>query len=184
MFLQYYTKSVIMFYINENFFCLSRNDSNRLKTDLFANKNSISRIEKWYSGNVYVNGHAFYNIHMIGLLLLRHFPVSIYIWYVIHVCDRTDSWRTLNTYMTMCMILKTNRREMLKTILPQMMWQMMQINMWTRRKPWYIPRWMNIKRKTSEELLTEFINWYSEYVYVIRTVLWFLRHLEPILLYS
>ena len=123
MFLQYYTKSLIMFYINENFICLYRNDSNRvtwnLKTDVFTNKNSISRIEKWYSGNVYVNGHASYNIHMIGFLLLRHFPVSIYIWYVIHVCDRTDSWRTLN--MTMCLILKTNRREMLKTIPRQMM---------------------------------------------------------------
>ena len=106
-----------MFYINENFICLYRNDSNRvtwnLKTDVFTNKNSISRIEKWYSGNVYVNGHASYNIHMIGYLLLRHVPVSIYIWYVIHVCDRTDSWRTLN--MTMCLILKNNRREMLKT---------------------------------------------------------------------
>ena len=82
------------------------------------------------------------------------------------MCDWSDSWRPLN--MTMCLILKTNRREMLKTI-PR---QMMQIYMWTRRKPWYIPRWMNIKTNTWEEWLTEFTNWYSEYVYVI-TVLWY-----------
>ena len=84
MFLQYYTKSLIMFYINENFICLYRNDSNRvtwnLKTDVFTNKNSISRIEKWYSGNVYVNGHASYNIHMIWLLILFRYIFDT--WYM------------------------------------------------------------------------------------------------------
>ena len=106
---------------------------------------------------------------MIGFLLLRHFPVSIYIWYVIHVCDRTDSWRTLN--MTMCLILKNNRREMLKTRSDR---GCRYTCGHAENRDIFHAEWTERQKKTSEEWLTEFINWYCEYVYLIHvTVLWY-----------
>ena len=112
---------------------------------------------------------------MIWLLILRHFPVSMYIWYVIHVCDRTDSWRTLNTCMTMCLIFENepswNVENDTRT---DDVAEDADIHVDTPKTVIYSTLNEQEDKKTSEEWLTEFINWYCEYVYLIHvTVLWY-----------